>query len=122
MDDKLAMALAQQSRRDPIREYLSDQSVQAYGDAGANMGKGGLSGGIALSMGSPIAAALLSAGFGVKAVQDVLRAVEMAGGAEAFGKTGLPGAPMGGAPLIDPPHQQDHRVGRFAQPQLMGGQ
>jgi hypothetical protein len=121
MNDKIARALAEQSRRDPVREYLDQQSSQAYGDAGANVGKGALSVGAGLGMGSPLAAALMALGFGGKAAADVARAGEFGGAADAFGQTGLPGAPMGQAMPMSEPDPRDPRVGRFANPMLMGG-
>jgi hypothetical protein len=113
-------ALAAQSRVDPVREYLSKQEVGAYGDAGANVGMAGLTGGTAMAAGNPLLAAMLALGFGGKAFGDVQRAQEFGGAGDAFRRTGLPGAPMGRAMPIDDP--TDPRVGRFANPMLTGGQ
>lgn len=118
MNDKIAQALAEQSRRDPVREYLEQQRRSSYGDAGANVGKGALGVGAGLAAGSPLVAALMALGFGGKAAEDVQRAGQFGGASDAFGQTGMPGAPMGQALPMEP----DPRIGagRFADPRLRG--
>ena len=119
-NDQTSQDLANQSRRDPVREYLAQQLLNSYGDAGANVGKGALGVGAGLAAGSPLAAALMALGFGGRAAADVGRAGEFGGAADAFGQTGLPGAPMGQAMPMPEPDPRDPRVGRFANP-MMGG-
>lgn len=109
--------LAAQSYRDPIRQYLGEQSIGAYGDAGASATTALLMGAGAGSA-NPILGALLGLGFGTKAFNDVLRAREYSGAEGAFGKTGLPGAPMG--QQLPLPHE-DIRIGRYAAPDLIPG-
>lgn len=102
--------------RDPIREYMIQQWRDAIGDAGANAGKAALSGGVAFGTGNPALGTLLALGFGGRAVGDVLRSGRYSGAADAFRRTGLPGAPTGPQlPLDEDPMLG---VGRFADPRL----
>lgn len=116
--DKISQALAEQSRRDPVREYLEQQRLGAYGDAGANVGKGALGVGAGFAAGSPLVAALMALGFGGKAAEDVQRAGQFGGASDAFGQTGMPGAPMGAAMPMEPDPRMG--AGRFADSRLRG--
>lgn len=113
-DDMMRIAM----RPDPVREYMMQQWQDAIGDAGANAGKAALSGGVAFGTGNPILGTLLALGFGGRAVGDLLRSGRYSGAADAFRRTGLPGAPTGPQlPLDDDPMLG---VGRFADPRLTG--
>lgn len=116
--------VAMRTRQDPVRSYLDEQSRGAIGDMGANVGKAGLAAGMGFGSAGmtgptgPIIGALLAAGYTGQAIADLLRSQEMSGASQAFGQTGMPGAPTGPAmPMSDP---QDMRVGRFANPKLTG--
>ena len=104
------MQLAEQTYRDPIRQYLGDERVAAYGDAGAS-GTTALLMGAGAGSANPILGALLGLGFGARAVNDVFRARDFGRAEDAFRRTGLPGTPMG--PQMPLPHE-DIRVGRYA--------
>lgn len=109
-------------RPDPIRQYLGDQSRQATGDMGENIGKAALAGGVGMGSAAmtgptgPIIGALLAAGYTGQAIADMMRAQQFSGAEDAFRQGGLPGAPTG--PAMPLPHD-DQRVGRFASPDLM---
>lgn len=110
------MRMAQ--RPDPVREYLLDQRRQAFGDAGSNAGKAFASGVGGLMSGNPILGALFALGFGGRGVNDFLDGQKMGAAADAFGRTGLPGAPTG--PQLPLPADPMMGAGRFADPRLAG--
>ncbi len=118
--------VAMQTRVDPVRSYLDQQSTQAIGDMGANIGRAGVSAGLGVGAASatgplgPVVGALLAAGFTADAISDLLRSNDMASASNAFGRTGMPGAPTGPAMPLEPPSfHGDANVGRFADPRLM---